>query len=162
VLNSSALKLSRKCSAGPQDDEVAEDDACDEQDRHQDQERRRHATLRRAEGGQDEGVDLVEDHGRRDDHREVGGVHQRGGECLRRAQRDRVDLLPGRLIDGQRVVHDLEDVVVLPDGQHPRDHERQDGDDQPAAKLVEMVDDGQPVLMPDGPDAPHCLRGSRC
>ena len=44
--------------------------------------------------------------------------------------------------------------------QRPGDDERHDADDQPAAQLVEMVDDREPVLVRDWPNAPHSLRGS--
>ncbi len=46
-------------------------------------------------------------------------------------------------------------MLVLPEAEPERDCKRERADDQAAAKLVEVVDDAQPVFMPDGPDPRH-------
>ena len=63
--------------------------------------------------GQQERVDLVEDHRQGDDQRRVRRVRERGVEGLGGAEGDRLD--PVR----QRMVHDPQDQVVLPGGEGP-------------------------------------------
>ena len=58
---------------------------------------------------------------------------------------------------GQRRVGDVEQQVVLPEAERQRDAEDRQRDDHPAAKLVEVLDEGQAVLVRDrlerGPSA---------
>ena len=46
--------------------------------------------------------------------------------------------------------------MVLPAGQRPRNHERDHAEDEPRTQLVQMLDDRQPVVVADRPDAGRC------
>src|SRR4051794_36609859 len=47
--------------------------------------------------------------------------------------------------------------MVLPEAEADRDHEDRNGDDDPRAELVEVLDERQPLVEPSGPKARHAL-----
>ena len=49
-------------------------------------------------------------------------------------------------ITGQGLVGDLEQLVVLPEAEHHREHEHRGGDDDPRAQLVEMLDQRHAIV----------------
>jgi hypothetical protein len=143
------VEVQEELGGGRQDDEVAEDDPGDEQNRHQDQERDNHPPLPVRQGGEDEGVGLIEDHRQRDNQRRVGRDRHGGGERLGDAEGDRVP------IAGKRGVGDVEQVVVLPEAEREGHHEGGYRDDDPRAELVEVFDEREPVLEVDRPEPGH-------
>src|SRR5205807_3606346 len=116
-------------------------DTRDEEEGHHQQERQRQAPLGRAERRQDECVQLVEDDRERDQDRGVATDRDRRDERLGDSERDR--LAPVR----QRVVHELQQLVVLPEAQAEGDRERRDRNDDASAKLVEVLDETQVLVV---------------
>ena len=63
------------------------------------------------------------------------------------------DLVGPRLTGGrQRLVEQVEQDVVLPVAQAEGDREHRQADEQPAAELIEVVDDAEAILVADGPE----------
>ena len=122
------------------DDEIGEYDPADEQERDREQHRQHDALLARAERGEHEGVDLVEQDRQRQQDPAVERELDRGEEGLGGAERDRLE------ITGQGLVGDLEQLVVLPEAEHHREHEHRGGDDDAGAQLVEMLDQRHPIV----------------
>ena len=56
---------------------------------------------------------------------------------------------------GQRRVGDLQQQVVLPEAERQGDAEDGERDDDPVAQLVEVLDEGEPVLVGDGLEPGH-------
>ena len=56
---------------------------------------------------------------------------------------------------------DLEQQVVLPEAERQGDAEDDDADDDPGAQLVEVLDQGEAVLVGDRPDAGHRVAPQR-
>src|SRR5437763_16178261 len=52
----------------------------------------------------------------------------------------------------QRLVEQVEQDLVLPEAERDGDSKRWAAHEQPAAELVEVVDDAQAILMADGPE----------
>ena len=89
--------------------------------------------------------------------RAVRRHHQRRRELLRDAEADRLRAGPEQVLVEirERLVDDLEQEVVLPAAERPRGHEHDDAEDQPRSQLAQVLDERQPVLIADRPDARH-------
>ena len=74
-----------------------------------------------------------------------------------RAVLERAALVAAAVADAlrrlQRLVDRVQQPVVLPVADRERDAEHDERDDQPIAELVEVLDEAQPVLMADRPQA---------
>ena len=148
MLNWPSLKLRRKLSGGRHDDEVGEGDAGDEEEREEQQDRQDRPPLGRAEGGQHVGVELPEDDRQREDDGAVGRDGQGRRERLGDAEGDQLVV-----VAGQRPLGDFQQQVVLPEAERQGDAEDDDADDQPGAQLVEVLDEGEAILVGDRLDA---------
>ena len=51
----------------------------------------------------------------------------------------------------QRPVEQVQQRVVLPEANPEGDGQHDPADDQPRAELIEVLDDAQPIFVPDGP-----------
>jgi hypothetical protein len=60
----------------------------------------------------------------------------------------------------ERAVDDLEDGVVLPVAEAEDHDEGEQAPDEPAAQLVQVLDEAQTVLVPDRADTGHDPRGA--
>ena len=152
VVEGVVVEVDEEIDRRRQDDEVGEGDAGDEERGREQHQRQDCAPLLPRERRQHVGVDLVDDHRQRKQDREVGAQRQGRGERLGRPESDQ-PAEPNVL--GNRVVGDVEQGLVLPEAERHRDHQRRDADDDPGAKLVEVLDEGEAILMADGLDAGH-------
>ena len=123
------------------DDEVGEDDPGDEEHRDHQEHRQHRLLLPRAQRRQDERVRVVEQDRHGDQQRAVEHQRQRGQERLGRREGQR-----GELVAGERRVGDVEQRLVLPEAERRDDHEGDAAEDQPAAQLVEVLDERHPVV----------------
>ena len=67
------------------------------------------------------------------------------------------------VVAGQRAGGDFQQQVVLPEAERQGDAEDDEADDDAGAQLVEVLDEGEPVLVGDRPDPGHraSLSGGR-
>ena len=149
MLNWLCVEVEKELGGGRQDDEVAEDRPGAEQHRHHDQEGDDHPALAVGERRQHVGVSLVEDHRQREHDRRVHGDRHGGGEWLGDPERDRGP------VAGQRCVGDIQQPAVLPEAEREGDRKRRDRDEDPRAKLVQVLDERDPVLEADRPNPGH-------
>jgi hypothetical protein len=135
-----------------QHDQVAEGDAGEEQRGHCEHEQRGQAALPPRQRRSEKGVRLVQQHGQGEQQRGVGGELQRRHERLAGAECDRLHVARKGRVD------DPDHQPVLPGGESERHEEGRARDHQSRAQLVQVVDDRQPLPVPEGLDASH--RGS--
>ena len=147
------VEVGQEVERSRQHDVVHEEDPHGEERGRKDDEHESDALEVRRDGRSEERPDLPEEHREHQAKRGDDADLHRSGERLRHPEGDKP------LVIGKRIDEPLEDLPVEGEGEREGRDDREQAEDQPAAKLVEVLDEGGLLTMVEAAREPPSQGG---